>query len=176
MQISFLDRPPANPAKEPADCITVVCPWLAGLRPETGLWISALPIHDVNAFLDGDWPGRAESDHPTRLYYGIFALDRFRSHDHLFSLLHSKGIRHIINLPSVSFFDGRTASTFQSLSLGSEQEVSFMRNAHAAGFNVALCMRRPVIRQLVEPNIFDFILTHDGPRSEFRPEALAEIG
>src|SRR5438105_475662 len=102
MQVRFVESISPGHPPDPNGPITIVCPWLNGLDAESGVWISALPIHDLNAFLEGDRPGRVESGDDERTYHGVFALDRFRSHPHLFSLLRTRGIRRIINVPSVS--------------------------------------------------------------------------
>ncbi|MBI1773912.1 MAG: phosphoenolpyruvate hydrolase family protein [Proteobacteria bacterium] len=169
MQVEFVQLvPKVIAAAEPS--LTIVCPWLRGLPAESGLWISALPIHDVNSFIDGDLGVDPAAGEHRRLYFGVFALDRFRSQARIFSMLRAQGIERIINLPSVSFFDGRSASTLQSLDLGWSQEVEFLRAAKAAGFNVALCARRPLDIGVDNMEQFDFILGHEGPRSRFTIE------
>jgi predicted TIM-barrel enzyme len=175
MQISFVERAPEAGSAAAKGRILLVCPWLEGLDRASGIWIAALPIHDLNAFLETA-PALPKPSEPTGCYHGIFALDRFRSQAHLFSLLRSRGIRRIINLPSVSFFDGRSASAFQSLNLGSEQEMGMLRAAREAGFDVAFCTRRPVDWRQVGEGVFDFVLSHEGPGSEFRVERPPAVG
>src|SRR5262245_41788389 len=104
-----------------------------------------------------------------RLYFGVFALDRLRSTDHLLAALRAKGLRRLINLPSVSFFDASTARTFNMLDFSIEQEIAFLLRAKRAGFSVALCARRGT--EVTESDAFAFVLVHDGTgaRMELRP-------
>ena len=172
MQVQFVQRVPESVRATPSGPIVIVCPWLKGLPKESGLWIAALPVHDVNGYVD-DEPGMTvPMELRGQLYFGVFALDRFRSLPRLFASLHAKGIERIINLPSVSFFDGRSAGILQSLDLGCAQEVEFLRKAKSAGFRVALCARRSSITTLGDLHHFDFALYHDGPRSSFSAEKL----
>jgi predicted TIM-barrel enzyme len=143
------------------------------LSPEVGLWVSALPIHDVNDFIDSDLPLDATASCRALVYVGVFALDRFRSSERLLAQLRAKGVERIVNLPSVSFFDGRSTSILESLDLGCEQELAFLRQAKLAGFRVALCARRAARRSIEDIDMFDAVLCHDGPRTAFtqwRPE------
>ena len=85
-----------------------------------------------------------------------------------------KGVEGIVNVPSVSFFDGRSTSILESLDLGYEQEVTFLRQAKLMGFRIALCARRATLRSIADIGMFDAILCHDGQRTAFglrRPDA-----
>lgn len=155
----------ANVQAGPAgSCLVVVCPWLAGLPAESGLWISALPIHDVNAMAEAHEPVVIPPALAPFVYFGVFALDRFRAPARLFARLRARGITGIVNLPSVTFFDGRTADTLRSLDFGLAQEVAFLKQATAAGLRVGLCARTAQATD-IEAGRFDFILSHDGPGS-----------
>lgn len=122
----------ANVQAEPAgSCLVIVCPWMAGLPAETGLWISVLPIHDVNALAELDEPVVVPPALAPYVYFGVFALDRFRAPARLFARLRARGIAGIVNLPSVTFFDARTASTLSSLDFRLAQEVAFLKQACA---------------------------------------------
>jgi predicted TIM-barrel enzyme len=159
-QVRITDRVPTDRTAAGNDII-LVCPWLAGLPAESALWVSALPIHDANGFVDGDLRLQAPAKVRARLYFGVFALDRLRSTDQLLAGLRSKGIERLINLPSVSFFDGTTAQTFDMLDFNLDREIAFLLRAKHAGFGVALCTRRG--SALSQYGIFDFVLVHDGP-------------
>ncbi|WID99942.1 hypothetical protein QO058_29960 (plasmid) [Bosea vestrisii] len=146
-----------------ADELVLVCPWLAGLDPATGLWLAALPIHDCNAFIDGDWVLNAPAQLRERCYVGVFALDRLRSGPQIFGPLRDRGVTRLINLPSVSFFDGATAQTFGRLSFTLESEIAFLAQARSLGFGTALCARaeaEPAPGRMAQ---FDFVLRHRGP-------------
>jgi predicted TIM-barrel enzyme len=154
--------------------VIVLCPWLEGLSPATGVWVSALPIHDVNGFIDSDEPLVPARKRHVPYYLGLFALDRFRSPERLLARLRTKGIERIVNLPSVSFFDGRSTSILESLDFGYGEEVAFLRRAKLEGFGVALCGRREALGAVADLDAFDALLCHDGPRSAFeilRPKA-----
>jgi predicted TIM-barrel enzyme len=147
--------------------VTVLCPWLKGLSPTTGVWVSALPIHDVNGFVDSDEPLMPAKKPRIPYYLGIFTLDRFRSPERLLARLRAKGVDGIINVPSVSFFDGRSTSILDSLDFGYEREVDFLRRAKLSGFRVALCGRRDALAAIEDLEAFDVVLCHDGPKSAF---------
>ena len=121
--------------------ILLVCPWLEGLAPDAGPWLGALPIHDCNAYLEGEWTFDASPAERERCYFGVFALDRLRSLDGLFALLRRRGVDAIVNLPSVTFFDGATAQTLDSLGFDAQAEERFLDKARRHGFRVALCTR-----------------------------------
>jgi predicted TIM-barrel enzyme len=146
-----------------ADELVLVCPWLAGLDPVTGLWLAALPIHDCNAFVDGDWELKAPVQQRERCYVGVFALDRLRSGPQIFGPLRDKGVTRLINLPSVSFFDGATVQTFGRLSFTLESEIAFLAQARSAGFGTALCARSEAAPAPERMAQFDFVLRHRGP-------------
>jgi predicted TIM-barrel enzyme len=153
-------------AGSPGSCLIILCPWLAGLPAESGLWLSALPIHDVNALAEADEPVAIPPAMTPFVYFGVFALDRFRAPGRLLQRLRARGIDRIVNLPSVTFFDGRTAATLRSLDFGLAQEIEFLKRAKAEGLRAGLCARRSQIGALDEKGQFDFILAHDGPGSE----------
>jgi len=159
--LRITDRVPTAARRVGAGDVILVCPWLAGLPRESALWISALPIHDANGFVDGDLCVEAPAKIRSRLYFGVFALDRLRSCDQLLEGLRNKGVERLINLPSVSFFDASTARTFDMLDFNLDQEIAFLLRARHAGFAVALCARRGSTFSHAEA--FDFVLLHDGP-------------
>jgi predicted TIM-barrel enzyme len=159
--LRITDRVPTAAPRAAADDVILVCPWLAGLPRESALWISALPIHDANGFVDGDLRVEAPAKLRARLYFGVFALDRLRSCDQLLEGLRNKGVERLINLPSVSFFDASTARTFDMLDFNLDQEIAFLLRARHAGFSVALCARRGAA--LSQADAFDFLLLHEGP-------------
>src|SRR5262249_49463449 len=109
-----------------------------------------------------------------RVYFGVFLLDRLRSTDHLFAGLRAKGVRRLINLPSVSFFDASTARTLDMLDFSIEREIAFLLQAKRAGFSVALCARRGAAA--VDPEPFDFVLTHEGPGGPMELVTRARAG
>lgn len=136
----LLDRLPRD-ADFMGEDVLLVCPWLEGLGLETGPWLGALSIHDCNAYLEGEWTFDASLAERERCYFGVFALDRLRSQDGLFVLLRRRGVDAIVNLPSVTFFDGATAQTLDSLGFDARAEARFLDNARSHGFRTALCTR-----------------------------------
>ena len=146
-----------------ADEVFIVCPWLEGLDPQSGLWLSALPIHDCNAFLEGDWTLLAPEPLRQRCHIGVFALDRLRASRQIFAALSDKGARGIINLPSIGFFDGATAQTFGRLAFTLESEIAFLMQARSFGLGVALCAPSTLALPEDRAAPFDFILRQSGP-------------
>jgi predicted TIM-barrel enzyme len=153
------------------DEVLVVCPWLAGLDPQTGLWLAALPIHDCNAFVDGAWRLTAPDALRERCHVGIFALDRLRSGKQIFGPLREKGVAALINLPSIGFFDGATAQTFGRLGFTLENEIAFLAQARREGFGTALCARSDVVLEPERSSQFAFVLRHQGPDGPMFVEA-----
>ena len=161
----ILERPPSAGDSPAEDALVIICPWLAGLPARIGLWVSALPIHDVNGFIEDDARYSVPPALATTTYFGVLAIDPFRASDAVFRRLRSKGIDRIVNLPSVSFFDGHTAEIFASLDLGPAQERAFLQRAKGAGLNVGLCARTTEVPPKRHRAEYDFILCHDGPGS-----------
>lgn len=145
------------------DEVLLVCPWLAGLDPQAGLWLAALPIHDCNAFLDGAWRLEAPEPLRERCYVGVFALDRLRSIQQMLGPLRDRRVANLINLPSIGFFDGVTAQTFGRLGFTIESEIAFLARARAEGFGTALCTRSDVVLDPDRMVQFAFVLRHQGP-------------
>jgi predicted TIM-barrel enzyme len=159
----ILDHVPAPSERLGPDETVLVCPWLAGLPAEKGLWLSALPIHDANAYVD-----RAEAfDMPAAFqescYFGVFAVDRLRSSELLLESLRRKGVTRLVNLPSVSFFDGASARTLDALDFKPATEIAFLLRAKRMGFGVGLCLRAGVEIAPEEAASFDFLMSHRGP-------------
>lgn len=124
--------PPPRPGT-----LWIVCPWLEGLAGPDGLWLSALPIHDANAYLGTPAPADAGAERPD-VFWGLFVLDLFRSRETLWRLARRRGIGGIVNLPSVSFFDGEAGSTLAALGFSMEAEVEALLEARAEGFRIGL--------------------------------------
>jgi predicted TIM-barrel enzyme len=146
-----------------ADEVLLVCPWLGGLDPQTGLWLAALPIHDCNAFVDSAWRLSAPEALRERCHVGIFALDRLRSGKQIFGPLREKSVASLINLPSIGFFDGATAQTFGRLGFTLEKEIAFLARARSEGFGTALCARSDAVLEPERAAQFAFVLRHQGP-------------
>lgn len=164
-RIDFMlaERLPGPENLSAGDAAIIVCPWLKGLPAESGLWLSALPIHDVNEFVGGDSVVGAGGTLRAEAYFGVFALDRFRPTAQLLAALWSMGIRRLINLPSVSFFDGASGAVLEQVDLGPTGEIDFLLRARDAGFRVALCTTQGRADRVVDASPFDFLLIHEGP-------------
>jgi predicted TIM-barrel enzyme len=160
---SLAERGPGPDWQGTADTAVIVCPWLKGLPPDSGLWMSALPIHDANGFVRADAALDAGAVPREQVYVGIFALDRFRPTAQLLAALHAMGVRRLINLPSVSFFDGRSGAMLEEVELGPAREVDFLLQARDAGFRIALCTTLARANKLTDASPFDFLLIHEGP-------------
>jgi len=171
---TILARIPASANELGAGGVALICPFLRDLEGEAGLWLSALPIHDSNAFVDEDWSLAHLGDAAECCYVGVFALDRLRSQEAVLTTLAKKGVKKLINLPSVSFFDGETAQTFNRLGLSSGMELTFIAAAARMGFGVAFCTRATMDAELLDAVRLDFVLRHRGPGSamELSPPAM----
>ena len=157
----IVEPPLADASADPEEAL-LICPWLRGLEPEAGLFLSALPIHDSNGFVDDDRSLALPAALRRRCYVGVFALDRLRRTEQLFARLRDKGVENLINLPSVSFFDDATARTFATLGFTPDAEIAFLAQARRGGFGVALCARVGAITPDAAA-LFDFVLWHQGP-------------
>lgn len=160
IEVSLVDQIPE--ALAPGATV-IVCPWLKGLPVESGLWISALPIHDANSHIRAGSFGNADRKIVEQIYLGVFALDRFRPTAQLLDDIWGMGARRLINLPSVSFFDGRSGAILRDVDLGPAREVEFLLQAKDAGFRVALCALQDQAAQVKSVAAFDFLLLHAGP-------------
>jgi predicted TIM-barrel enzyme len=140
-----------------------ICPSLSGLPMPAGLWLSILPIHDANAYVDEDWVLEGPASERDRLYFGVFALDRLRSPDRLLERLRAKGVSRIANLPTVSFFDATTAANLGALGFRPERELAFLLQARRAGFGVAFCTGQESSVGPAERRELDFVIVHDRP-------------
>lgn len=150
------EPPPAEPGM-----LWIVCPWLRGLAGPYGFWLSVLPVHDANAHLaePPDMPpGPARDD----VYWGVFALDLFRSRETIWKLARRRGIGGFVNLPSLSFFTGRTGAIFADLGFSVESEVPFLLEAQAQGFRVGF-FGEPRTIDAFAFHDFDLMLTAEPP-------------
>ncbi len=139
----------------------IFCPFLDGVDANTAFWIGGLAWHDANASLLAALPTPAPI--VQTVFAGVFCIDPFRRDVDIFAALRQAGIQGIVNLPSVSFFDGELATILDSFNLGIAQELDFLRRARAAGFRIAACL--PVggpIAQAVDAGA-ELIIAHDGP-------------
>ena len=163
IEFRMADRLPSPDWQGPGDAVIIVCPWLKGLPADSGLWLSALPIHDVNEFVRADGVVDTSGVIGAQAYFGVFALDRFRPTAQLLTALWSMGVRRLINLPSVSFFDGASGAVLEQVDLGPAREVDFLLQARDAGFRVALCTTQARADRTGDASPFDFLLIHEGP-------------
>jgi hypothetical protein len=144
------------------------CPWLAGFDPTIAFWLGALPWHDANASLFGA-PRRVRAA-PAALYAGVFCVDPFRLMTDLHAALRAAGIGGIVNLPSVSVFDGELGSLLTDFDLGIEREIAFLRQARAAGFRIAGCAPSPEAARALAEAGADFIIAHGGAPQPSAPD------
>ncbi|MCP8939673.1 phosphoenolpyruvate hydrolase family protein [Alsobacter sp. SYSU M60028] len=142
----------------PPDGPVLVCPWMAGLTLPSGPWLAVLPIHDANAWIDDDaWPGPPAA-FAERLYFGIYAQDRLRAADRMLARLAAKGVRGLVNLPTVSFFDGSAAANHRALDFTPQRELEFLLRGRDAGFRAGFCTRAPEALTEAERAELDFLL------------------
>lgn len=153
-------EPPPAPTE---GTVWIVCPWLRGLDGPYDFWLSALPIHDANAYLvDPRSPAPASWVGRTDLYWSVFALDLFRSRETLWQAARRNGISAIINLPSLTFFTGETRSTFAALGYSAVSEAAFLLEARRQGFRAGWFGDPETIRDMAEHD-FALFVTADPP-------------
>ena len=70
-----------------------------------------------------------------------------------------KGIRGIVNLPSVGFFDGLSGNHMRTLDYAVERELEFLREAALAGFRVGAFTDRSEAITPADRRMLTFILT-----------------
>jgi predicted TIM-barrel enzyme len=160
--VRIIDHLPTEEDYGRDNAALIICPWLRGLPADTGPWLAALCVHDCNAFLEDDWTFAAAEAERARSYFGIFALDRLRSTDRLFSLLRQRGIDGIVNFPSISFFDGAMAQGLAALGFSGDAEARVLAEARATGLRIGACSRSGKHLSALPPDI-QFHLVHDGP-------------
>lgn len=159
-----------RPTRRAGGSWQILCPFLEGLDPQVAFWIGGLAWHDANAKLldclsGGGFAGR-------RIFAGVFCTDPFRRDADIFAALRAAGVDGIVNLPTVSFFDGELATILDSFRLGIAHEIDFLHRARDAGFHIAACV--PVgehIRAMADAGA-ELIIVHNGP-PPVRPDARA---
>lgn len=139
----------------------VLCPFLHGLDTATAFWLGGLGWHDANADLLAAIETPAHHRH--RVYAGVFCVDPFRRDSDLFAALRRANIDGIVNLPTVSAFDGELESILGSFELGIGRELDFLRRAHDAGFHIAGCVATTEAADHLVTIGADFIVAHGGP-------------
>ena len=149
------------PAPAPDGAWQVFCPFLNGVDAATAFWIGGMAWHDANASLLASLRTPALVAPVT--FAGVFCTDPFRREADIFAALRRAGVTGVVNLPSVSFFDGDLSTILASFNLGFARELEFLRHARDAGFRVALCMttEAPVAEALATGA--ELIIAHDGP-------------
>ena len=160
-----------EPPPAPTDGVVwIVCPWLRGLDGPHGLWLAALPIHDANAYLAAPdpavaaaWAGRPD------VYWGVFALDLFRSRAALWQAARRQGIAGIVNLPSLAFFTGETRATFAALGFTLASETAFLLEAEGQGFRTGWFGEQGTIRDAARHG-FNLLLTAEPPPAIAAPD------
>lgn len=149
------------PAPTAAGAWEIFCPFLNGVDANTAFWIGGLAWHDANASLLTALLMPAPV--APVVFAGVFCTDPFRRDVDIFAALQQAGIQGIVNLPSVSFFDGELATILDSFNLGIARELDFLRRARAAGFRIAACLPTGgPIAEAVDAGA-ELIIAHDGP-------------
>jgi hypothetical protein len=126
----------------------VLCPFLADVVPAAAFWIGGLAWHDANASLLAAI--REPAPAGTNVFAGVFCTDPFRRDIDIFAALRQAGIAGVVNLPTVSFFDGELGAILDSFNLGIGREIDFLERARDAGFRIAGCVSTtgPIDRML----------------------------
>ncbi|MGH9311008.1 MAG: phosphoenolpyruvate hydrolase family protein [Vicinamibacterales bacterium] len=127
-----------------------------------------MPAHDANgalfeALVD---PGRPRPD----VYAAVFAVDPFRSAEEIVRRIKRSRVGGVINFPSISFIDGAAAATFESLSLGTAQELEFLNGCKASGLRTAGVVRTVEAAERLLELGADFLVAHGGPPTSADPD------
>jgi predicted TIM-barrel enzyme len=151
----------------------ILCPWLDRFPKDIGVWLGVLSAHDINEGLLQALP--ASKKRWPRVYAGVFAVDALRPRAQLIRALKNTGIGGVINFPSVSFIDGDARAVLNSLSLGIDQEIEFLRACSKEGLRVAgVTNSIETTQRLVQIGV-DFLIAHGGPPTRSDPDPSQEV-
>lgn len=119
-------------ARGPGPCI--LCPILHRLDAGLAEIAAALPIGDANGLLMDalSVEGRVEP----HVVAGVMANDPFRHFDEFLGSLFERGVRTIVNWPSVGPLSGELAAAFTHSGFTFENELEMLSKARARGFAV----------------------------------------
>lgn len=112
----------------------ILAPILSGLSPALGDLAAALPVGDANGLLLAELD-RLDAPPPERLIAGVFANDPFRGIDALLSELARRGLRGIVNWPSVGLLTGELAAAYRHSGMTVEVEFDCLRRAREKGLS-----------------------------------------
>jgi predicted TIM-barrel enzyme len=141
--------------------VLILCPFLAGLDPVMAMWLGPLAWYDCNAKLLEALAAPVPAE--ATVFAGVFCADPFRRPADLLPALCGAGIAGVVNLPSVTFFDGEVGQTLQALHLGRERELDFLRAAKAWDLGVGLCTCEAEDARAMVRAGAEFVITHGGP-------------
>ncbi len=110
----------------------ILAPILSGLSPALADLAAALPVGDANGMLLAELD-RLDAPPPENLVAGVFANDPFRGIDTLLSDLAGRGVRAIVNWPSVGPLTGELAAAYRHSGMTLEVELDCLRRARAMG-------------------------------------------
>lgn len=110
----------------------ILAPILSGLSPALADLAAALPVGDANGMLLAELD-RLDTPPPQNLVAGVSANDPFRGIDALLSELAHRGVRGIVNWPSVGPLTGELAAAYRHSGMTVEVEMDCLRRARAMG-------------------------------------------
>lgn len=110
----------------------ILAPVLAGLPPALADLAAALPIGDANARLLAELDQRGDPV-PSWLVAGVLTNDPFRGADALLVDLERRGVRAVINWPSVGLLAGELASAYEHSGFTLAAELGWLRRARERG-------------------------------------------
>lgn len=154
--------------------LAVLVPCFAGLPPGLADIVGLLPLRAANeALVQAIAPGLPASP---SFVAGVLATDPFLSGPALYRTLVAKGVRSVVNLPSVSPADGPLAQALGGARLGADDELRALAAAPAHGLEpMALVFSHAEAAKAATAGIRHLLLHPGLPRGDERSDRkLAE--
>jgi len=139
----------------------ILCPWFPRTGKASDIWLSILPIHDINQLLLDELPPYGKRW--ANVFAGVLAVDPFRSPMHLIRSIKASGLAGVVNFPSATFVDGKAGAVFERLSLGLSREIEFLSACAAEGLRIgAVTNSANAAKRLIAIGA-EFLIVHRGP-------------
>lgn len=108
----------------------IFCPILSSFTAVQADCAAMIPSGDANSLLQTQL-AHIKTDHD--LTVGVFCSDPFLNPDLLFEELYDKGVRQVINWPSLILLDHNTKQAMQSIGLEASSEYEYLATAQEKG-------------------------------------------
>lgn len=153
----------------------ILVPALAGLGAALADLAATLPVGDANARLLASLDGL--DGVPAELVAGVFANDPFRRGDALLGALQARGVRAVINWPSVGLLEGELAAAYRHSGFSLEAELAWLQRAQGCGLHALALVRGAAAAEAAVAAGIDALVVAPGlavPDAARRREAAAE--